>query len=62
MNHANSKSKYRPELKILCGEHPAFVDSHNGQHPMHAGPTGPSAQTDEDPTVLERKPVRDVAR
>jgi hypothetical protein len=49
---------YKPELKILCGSHKAFVDPCYGPHPMHAGPLGPDARTDEDPTMVELPVVR----
>jgi hypothetical protein len=47
--------RFRADCKLLCGEHPAFVDSFSGQHPMHNGPV-PYAGED-DPTVLEHRSV-----
>jgi hypothetical protein len=52
-NAAAARSRgYKPELKVIRGEHRAFVDPCSGQHPMHAGPI-PSGHADEDTTSVE---------
>lgn len=47
---------YKPELKVVRGEFPVFVDAFDGCHPMHDGPR-PFPGEDE-PTKLELEPVR----
>jgi hypothetical protein len=43
--------RWPANVKVLCGEHPAFTGLCEAQHPMHYGPA--PSRTEDDPTMLE---------
>ena len=57
-NSAAARSRgFKPEVKVICGEHRAFVDPCDGQHPMYTAPV-PSL-TEDDPTVAYLPIIKD---